>query len=179
MIKRTSVVILVCTLALAAMLSAQNPPPMPTPAPELKNLNYFVGKWKLEGDMKPGPMGPGGKWTGTEQNEWMEGSFFVVSHSEFKGNMGNGKGIAFMGYDSDKKVYTYHEFNSMGESVASEGTLEGDTWTWNSQERMGGATLNTRFIIKQVSPTSFTVKFDMGPAGGEMANVMEGKATKQ
>jgi hypothetical protein len=179
MIKRVSVVILLGTLALAAMLSAQNPPPMPKPAPELKKLDYFAGNWKLEGDNKPGPMGPAGKWSGSEHNEWMEGGFFLVLHSEFNSAMGTGKGTAFMGYDAEKKVYTYHEFSTMGEAVDSQGMLDGDTWTWTSQEKMGGNVFNTRFVIKQVSPTSYTLKFDMGPAGGELVNFMEGKATKQ
>lgn len=178
MIQRASIAVLVCLLLLTGALAAQNPP-MPTPAPELKNLNYFAGKWKLEGDMKPGPMGPGGKWTGSEENGWMEGNFFMVSHSEFAGVMGTGKGMAFMGYDSDKKVYTYHEFNSMGEAVASEGALDGDTWTWNSEEKMGNMVMKTRFVIKQISPKEFTLKFDMGPSADQLATVMEGKAVKQ
>ena len=33
----------------------------PKPGPEHARLGYFVGKWKTEGEAKPGPMGPGGK----------------------------------------------------------------------------------------------------------------------
>ena len=35
----------------------------PKPVPEHKKLAVFVGTWTLTGDMKPGPMGPGGKMT--------------------------------------------------------------------------------------------------------------------
>jgi hypothetical protein len=31
----------------------------PKPGPEHARLGYFVGKWTAEGDVKPGPMGPG------------------------------------------------------------------------------------------------------------------------
>ncbi len=30
-------------------------------------------------------MGSGGKWSMTEDNGWMEGGFFLVSHSHFSG----------------------------------------------------------------------------------------------
>ena len=104
---------------------------IPSPPPELKKVEYFVGTWKSEGEMKPGPMGPGGKMIMTEHNQWMDGGFFLTMQSEFTtGAMGSGSGMAFMGYDPGKKVYTYAEFNSMGESQHSTGTVAGDTWIW-------------------------------------------------
>ncbi len=176
--KRISATFAFFTLLLLVAVAAQGQMPMPTPAPELKKLDYFAGTWSFDGDMKPGPMGPGGKISGTEHDEWMDGGFFLVSHSEFKGPMGNAKGTAYMGYNADEKVYTYNEFNSMGENVSSKGTLEGDTWTWNSEEKMGGQTMKQRFTVKQLSPTSYSFKFEMAPQGAELATVMEGKGTK-
>jgi hypothetical protein len=165
----------VCFLLAASFAAGQ----MPAPAPELKKVDYFAGTWSFEGDMKPGPMGPGGKVTGTNQSSWMEGGFFLVGHSEFHGPMGDAKGLAVFGYDSASKTYTYNEFNSMGENNVSTGVLEGDTWTWNSTEKMGSTVLKSRFTIKQLSPTAYTFKFEMAPEGAEMATVMEGKATKK
>jgi hypothetical protein len=46
--------VLVATAALAQM-------PMLKPAPELGKLDYLAGDWASDGDLKPGPMGPGGK----------------------------------------------------------------------------------------------------------------------
>ena len=43
-----------------------------------------------------------------------------------------------MGYSADDKTYTYREFNSFGEFDDSRGTVDGDTWTWNNDEKMGG-----------------------------------------
>ena len=154
-------------------------PEMPKPAPELKKLDYLVGKWKVEGEAKPGPMGPGGKFTGTDAWVWMEGSFYLVNHSKFAGGgMGEGSSIAFMGYDTDKKVYTYDEFNSMGETVHSTGTVEGDTWTWLSDSKMGTQMMKGRFTTKTLSPTSYSFKFEMSQDGTTWNTVMEGKATK-
>lgn len=152
---------------------------MPKPAAELKKLDYFAGTWSFDGEMKPGPMGPGGKTTGTDKVEWMDGGFFLVSHTSFTSPMGKTTGTAYMGYNSDDKVYTYSAFNSMGQNEVSKGTLEGDTWTWNSESKMMGQVMRSRFTIKQLSATSYSFKFEMAPPGGELALVMDGKATKK
>ena len=78
------------TLLLSIASSARAQSETPRPAPELKKLDYFAGTWTTEGEIKPGPMGSGGKFTGTNRVEWMEGGFFLVTHSEFNGAMGKG-----------------------------------------------------------------------------------------
>src|SRR5437870_7648855 len=60
-------------VCIACLVLAQAPPQMPKPGPEHKRLGYFTGTWRLEGETKPGPFGPGGKFTGTDHNDWMEG----------------------------------------------------------------------------------------------------------
>jgi len=160
------------------VFSTQSFGQMPTPAPELKKLEALSGTWNSEGDMKPGPMGPGGKMTMTDKYEWMPGGFFLVLHSTFKGDMGNGTATSFMGYNSDDKQYTYDEFNSMGERTHSTGTIDGDTWTWIGDNKMGGQMMKGRFIMKVVSPTSYTYKFDVSQDGTNWTTVMDGKATK-
>ena len=77
--------ILAAVLVLAAAGAAQE---MPKPGPELKKLDMFAGSWTLEGDMKPGAMGPGGKTTETEKCEWMEGGFFLVCHTDYQDHDG-------------------------------------------------------------------------------------------
>ena len=166
------------TLLLAAAASAQMPS-APKPGPELKKLDYFAGTWTTDGDIKPGPMGPGGKFGGTDHVQWMDGGYFLVTHSEFKSAMGNGTETSYMGYDSNDKVYTYDSFNSLGESDHSKGTVDGDTWTWNSEEKMGGQTMKGRFTVKVVSATVYNFKFEMSPDGSTWTTVMDGKATKK
>ena len=166
-------------LLLGAAFSAQAQMEMPKPAPELKKLDVFAGTWTMEGDMKPGPMGPGGKWTGTEHSDWMEGGYFLQGHSEFKSPMGNAKGPSFMGYDSSDKVYTYDAFNSMGEAEHAKGTVDGDTWSWTSEEKMGGQTMKGRYTVKITSPSTYDMKYEMSSDGATWNTVMEGKAKKK
>jgi hypothetical protein len=174
---RRSSAILVATLLLTAVAFAQMGPPKP--APELKKLDYFAGNWTSEGNMNPGPMGPGGKFTEAGHGAWMDGGFFLVIHTDFKGGaMGNATGTAYMGYDPQDKVYTYDAFSSMGENIHSKGTLDGDTWNWTNEFKMGPQTMKARYTMKILSPDSYTFKFEMSQDGTKWDTGMEGKATK-
>ena len=169
--------LLIGILVCAVLASGQMGPPKP--GPELKKLDYFLGPWTAEGDMKPGPMGPGGKFTTSDHGQWMEGGFFLVITTDFKSAaMGNGAGIAYMGYDPQEKVYTYDAFSSMGEANHSKGTVEGDIWKWASESKMGAQTIKTRYTLTITSPTSYTFKLEMSPDGTKWETAMEGKATK-
>ena len=148
------------------------------PSPELKKLDYFAGNWTSVGDVKPGPMGKGGKTTIHEHLEWMEGKFFLVNHGKYSGGDGSGTEIAFLGYDPQEKVYTYDEFDSQGEAVHAKGTVDGDTWTWTSEMKMGEQTMKNRFTEKILSPTSYSYKFEMSSDGTNWNLIMDGKDTK-
>ncbi|HLY98232.1 MAG TPA: DUF1579 family protein [Candidatus Angelobacter sp.] len=158
--------------------AAQNPPAMPKPGPELKKLEYFVGAWKTTANMKPSPYGPGGPFTSLERVNWMDGHFFLLLHSQESSALGKSSTMAVMGYDPEEKVYTYDEYNSLGEAGHSKGTVDGDTWTWTSTEKMGGKTVRGRFTMKIVSPTEYTFSYAIAPEGGDFNTVMEGKTVK-
>jgi hypothetical protein len=57
--------------------------------------------------------------------------------------------------------------------------VDGDTWTWTSDQKTAGSTMKGRFTIQVTSATSYTFVFDMSPDGGKWSTVMEGKATKK
>jgi hypothetical protein len=174
--KLRGAVLVAVILATTAAVSQTQPP---KPGPELKRLDIFVGSWTLDGTMKPGSMGPGGTMTESEKCEWMEGGFYLVCHSDYKSSMGNGVGLSVMGYSTDDKAYTYREFNSFGEFDDSKGLVDGDTWSWTSDEKMGGMTMKGRFTMKMTSATSYTFTFDMSQDGTKWETVMEGKANKK
>jgi len=156
---------------------------MPTaPGPEVKKLDYFVGTWTSEGTVSQGPWGAGGKFSSTDSSEWMDGNFFVVSHGDFRLPAeigGAGKELAVMGYDANQNLYTYDSFNSEGMRSTSTGTLSGDTWTWNSSANYGGQETKQRMTIKVLSPTSYSIKFEISMDATNWTTFMEGKATKK
>jgi hypothetical protein len=111
----------------------------------------------------------------------MQGNFFLISHSKFSSqSMGSGVQYAVMGYDSNKKQYTYESFNSAGEHEVATGTpdADGKVWTWYSSPDMPGP-MKWRYTQTVLSPASYTIKFEMSPDGNTWSSVMEGKATKQ
>jgi Protein of unknown function (DUF1579) len=152
------------------------------PGPEVKKLDYFVGTWTTEGTVQQGPWGAGGKFSSTATSEWMPGEFFVVGHGDFKMPPeigGDGKETAVMGYDTTQNVYTRDGFNSQGQHESSKGTVTGDTWTWTSEANYGGTEVKQRFTTKTLSPTSYTVKFEVSIDGTNWITFMDGKATKK
>ncbi len=152
------------------------------PGSEVKKLDYFLGTWTTEGTVAQGPWGTGGKFSSSETYEWMPGNFFVQGHSDFKMPPevgGDGKEVSFMGYDTQQNVYTYDAFNSQGRRETSKGTASGDTWTWTSSANYGGQDIQQKMTVKALSPSSYSMKFEISMDGKSWMTFMEGKATKK
>lgn len=173
---KRSGMILAAALMLSAAAMAQAPP---KPGPELKKLDIFAGTWTLDGNMKPGMGSPGGSMTESEKCEWMDGGFYLVCNSKYKSTMGDGVGLSVLGYSPEDKVYTYREFNSFGEFEDARGMVDGDTWTWTSDEKMDGKTMKGRFTMKMTSATAYNFTFDMSQDGTKWSTLMDGKASKK
>jgi len=168
------VVLVAGTLALA-----QAPAGPPKPGPEHKRLGVFVGKWIGSGDMKAGPWGPGGKMTWTETCEWFAGGFSVVCHNDSKGPMGDAKGLFILGYNAEEKKYVYFGIESaMSNPETSKGTLEGKTWSWTGEGKMGGKMVKSKFTITEQSNDLYTYKDETSVDGGPWSVTMEGKSTR-
>jgi hypothetical protein len=167
----------VVALQLAGMAQAPQPP---KPGPEHKRLEYFVGKWTSEGEMKASPMGPAGKVSSTDTCEWFEGRFAVICRSDGKSPMGPMKSVGILSYSPEEKVYTYYGTDSSGMVMTTipKGTVKGDTWTYTDESLMGGQKVKSRVTIKEGSPTFYTFTMEMQGADGKWAPLMESKNTK-
>ncbi len=178
--KRHEIMAAALGLALSGWALAQAAGEAPKPTAEHQKLGYFVGKWTTEGDMKPSPFAPGGKVTASDNCEWFEGGFAVVCRSEGKGPTGSMKSLGIMSYNTEEKAYTYYGVDNSPMSMASvpRGTVQGDTWTYNDEAKMGGKLVKSRYVIKQGTPTSYTFKWEMLGDDGSWKPIMEGKATK-
>lgn len=174
--KRSGMFLLACSMLASAAFAQMD---MPKPGPEHKKLEVFAGTWTLDGDIKPGPWGTGGKLTETEKCDWMDGNFFIICHADAKTTMGDATAMSFMGYSTDDKTYTYREFNSVGEYMEAKGATDGDTWTWSGDDKMNGATIKTKFTMKLTSPTAYSFTYETSPDGTKWTVVMDGKATKK
>ena len=171
----------VVSLALHGTLSAQTPAPAAAkPGPEHQRLAYFLGKWTTEGEMKPSPMGPGGKMISTDSCEWFDGQFALICRSVGKSPAGPSRSIGIMSYSSEEKVYTYYGIDNtaMTMSTVPKGKVSGDTWTYDDEAMMGGQKVKSRVTIKELSPTAYTFKMEIMGADGKWAPMIEAKSTK-
>ena len=152
--KRSSVaVILIC--GFTALSLAQAPPERPKPGPEHKKLEYFVGTWKTEGEIKANAFVPAGKVVTTETVTLGPGGFYVeVDRPE--GQIPRTQGI--MAYDSHAKVYTSFYANSAGMVGTGTGTVNGNTWTTMVEDKVFGKAVKGRTTITVLSASQFTIK---------------------
>jgi len=171
--------IVIAALGIGVLVSgvfAQTPPRKP--GDEQKRIGYFAGRWNFEGEAKPSPMGPGGKFTASETCEWFAGGFHLVCHSEGTGPMGAIQGRSVMGYDPSEKTYTYYALNNLGDGFFVRGTVSGQVWTWNSESKVNGKLMKVLVTITEQSPTSYGFKMEASFDGGAWAVLEEAKATK-
>jgi len=170
---------MVMALVAGAMAMAQAPAKAPTPGAEHKRLGVYVGKWNGTADMKPGPMGPGGKMTWTETCEWFSGNFAVVCHSDGTGPMGPSKGLGVLSYSTEDKNYTYFGVTSNGDIEKATGSVQGKVWTWTGDGKMAGKPFKIHYTSTEQADGSHAFKVEMSQdAGKTWTIVQEGKTTR-
>ena len=165
-------VILIC--GFTALLLAQAPPAPLHPGPEHKKLEYFLGKWTVESEIKANEYVPAGKTVGTETATLGPGGFYVESLAE--GPLGTT--LAILSYDSHAKVYTSYYASSVGLVGVGTGTVNGNTWTWMVEDKYAGKSIKGRTTATILSPTQYTSKYEMADEKGGYTTILEGKATK-
>jgi len=171
-------VILTVLLACVSSARAQTSQPAHKASPELQNEgDYYVGNWKLTGETKTSPFGPGEKkFEASERLEWVPGGFFLLVHS-YEGE--KWAGLTIIGYDEKKKVLTHTTYTARGEIEVMEGTKQGDTEIWSQDGKVDGKPVKQRLTIKRVSPTLYTFKFEIAPPQGNWSLVYKGQGTKE
>jgi len=186
--KKTFALSLVTCLALASAVraeeekKAEHKMEMAKPGPEHEKLGYFVGSWKVAGDMKPGAFGPGGKVTGTSDCKWFAGKFSVVCNDASTSPMGSSKGLGILSYDKNDKKYEYYAIEStdmMGKAERAEGEVQGDNWVYTSEDQIAGKTMKGRYTMSNMKKDSYDAKYEMSEDGNNWMTVMEIKYTKQ
>jgi hypothetical protein len=172
-IRSSVAVILIC--GFTALSLAQAPPEGPKPGSEHKKLEYFLGTWKVETEIKANEYVPAGKGVTTATVTLGPGGFCVESRAE--GQIP--RTDAIIAYDSEAKVYTEFYASSAGLVGSGTGTVNGNTWTWMVEDRFAGQAVKGRTTITMLSPTEYTSKYEMADGKGGYTTLVEGKATKQ
>ena len=166
-------------LTVFAVAVAGQAPPMPKPGAEHKQLAGFIGTWSSVGDMKPGPMGPGGKMAGTDRIAWIADNFAIERRFEGKGPMGSINGLEVIAYDSAKKTYTYSYVDSTGTVGGGTVTVNGPTWTFTGSGSTGGKTMQERCMLTfGAGNATLKISCQVSGDGKSFAPMYEGTATK-
>jgi hypothetical protein len=171
-IRSSVAVILIC--GFTALSLAQAPPEGPKPGPEHKKLEYFLGTWKVETEIKANEYVPAGKGVTTATVTLGPGGFCVESRAE--GQIP--RTDAIIAYDSDAKVYTEFYASSAGLVGSGTGTVNGNTWTWILEDKVFGKAAKGRTTITILSASQYTAKYEMLDANGRYVTLTEGTATK-
>jgi hypothetical protein len=170
---RSSVaVILIC--GFTALSLTQAPPEGPKPGPEHKKLEYFLGTWKVESEIKPNGYVPAGKGVTTAIVTLGPGGFSIESRAE--GQIPRTDGIAT--YDSHAKVYTEFYASSVGLVGTGTGTVSGNTWTWMIEDKWFGEAVKGRTTITMLSASQYTLKYEMLDPNGRYVTILKETATK-
>ena len=167
-----------CLVMLFAALAAHSQSHTPTPSPELKKQDFFVGDWTLEGETKASAFGAGGqKFKSTEHLEWMPGGFFLLAHSYADGRLME---LTVIGYDAEEKAFTHTSYGAGGKIERWLGTAESDTWTWMRDGRpVDGKPTKVRLRIKKTSSRSYSFTQDVKAGdAADWATVAEGTGVK-
>jgi hypothetical protein len=151
----------------------------PKPGPEHQRLDYFAGTWKSDGEMKPGPFGPGGAMSGTVICEWFEGGFHLLCRSQGDGPMGETYALGIMGYNAASKRYTYYGIDNTGAGDPAYGRVSGATWVWEGEGLVGGQVMKSRYALKQLDADRYSWSWEVSGSSGAWTLVAQGTDTRQ
>jgi len=168
------------TVLLSAFAIAQAPQQSAAPGitPQHQAMGYFAGDWTASGTSKISPNTPAAPFTLKEHGEWVTDGYFLETKTSMKGAMGTVNSQRVMGYNPEDKVYTYNVYNSLGEHQVALGHVSGNTWTWESEEKLNGLVIKGRYTIVETGPNSYTFTSEIADPKGGWATVMQGKATR-
>jgi hypothetical protein len=142
--------------------------PMPPP-----DMNYFVGTWSFDWNVPESPLGPAGKFKGTETYKAVFAGRVYESEIKGEGPEGPFEGRAITSYDGSEKSVSRYEIFSYGVSTLKTGRIGGDlggyyTIYWESTPiKRNGHTVKLKGKTQMLSPAHYklqvTISVDDGP----------------
>ena len=102
--KQMSLLFSLLLVCLSTIAIAQTP--VPTPDPELKKMQAFSGDWTYEGEAKPTPFGPGGKFSGEQHCEWILNGFALQLSAVEKSANGTVRSLEIDTYDPRTRTFS-------------------------------------------------------------------------
>jgi len=175
--QRISILLLVLVACFATVMQAQAPAPKPDP--EVKKLHAVVGNWTFDGEQKPGPLGPGGKFTGEDNCHMILGGFFLQCQLTGKVAEREMRLLEIDGYDPVNKNFSTEMFFGDGSRISGVLTSSGNTWSYTEKWAVAGKQYQVKesFILAP-DLTSATDKSEISVDGETWTPLFEPKWTK-
>ena len=142
------------------------------PAPEQKKLDYFVGKWRSDIDVKASANSPASKASGMEDCEWFANAH-VVCRGESTGPAGLYKSMRVISYVPTLKQYASYTVDSIGYAVLSLGQVQGTTWTFTADY----GSVKTRYTMR-TAKDSYSAVSEYAGADGKWTTVSAMNSTR-
>ena len=152
---------------------------MPKPTPEHQKLHAFVGTWKGEEKLFPSNWDPtGGPAYGvfTHRME-INGFFLITDYVETRNGQESYRGHGIMGYDANKKVYTWYWVDAMG--MPPSHPIEGHWTDKGLLFNESGPKGHFSHGFGLLDPNTSTFRIDTSADGKTWSPMMEGRYVKQ
>lgn len=158
---------------LAALVHAQTTP-APTPPPELKQLNYFVGKSSCEGIIKASNTKR--VWTG--QCRWLKGDFVLECRALYTAPS-ESEAVSVFAYNTEEKAYTAYSYGSTGANPSVyKGQRTGTTWTFVREGTVGGKPTKFQVVMTEDSAGKWSYQNRRAVEGGPWTVTQESSCTQ-
>jgi len=177
--KKIAILCLLLIVGSVSVVQAQAPATAPKPDPELKKLTVWVGHWTYEGEIKPGPLGPGGKFTGEYDGKMILGGFVFQGRWTEKRPAGETRGLEMYRYDPVKKNFPTEIYIDDGSSYSGVMSINGNTFTLPGKFFAGGKLYEGRVVmINAADGLSMALKAEISTDGKTWTPFVESKYTK-
>jgi hypothetical protein len=140
------------------------------------NLDYFVGVWSFDWNVPESPLGPAGKFKGTETYRKNVAGTGYESEIVGEGPQGRFKGQATTVYDEKAKMVTRSLSGLFGVAISSSGPIGGDlggyyTIFWETSPiKKEGKTIRLKGKTQMLSPAHYRLQVQISVDGGPYTN---------
>lgn len=122
--------------------------PPPTPGPEHRRLDVFVGTWNLAGHQLEGPFGPAMKIKAVSTFEWLPGAFFLIHRFEGRMNEAEIACVEIIGYDPSNQSYPTPAFYNDGNAIEWQLRERDGTWIRSGEAPMADTSVKVRCTME-------------------------------
>jgi hypothetical protein len=126
--RRIGIALFLLVICFTTAMQAQTP--APKTGPEIEKLHVMVGHWTYEGETKPGPLGPGGKFNGEMTCQMILGGFFLQCQVSGKEAGREARLLEIDGYEPVNKNFSSQCYFDDGSTFPRVLTVAGNTWTY-------------------------------------------------